>query len=453
MYRWLRILVCFLLIICLTINLSPLRAEATGLEAALVAVAPYAAPIAIAGIIIGLGVMASSNTDAFDGLVDSCTDAMTTAGYVVSGNVQGLYMDGKSYFSNSLVNAVRNWLWASGSLTSGYVGNLSKGDTFLFNPVANSFSGNNFYTLTEGPAYLFGFYRVSDSTTKYQMVVAWSGSCGNSLNVTSNGSSTSLPSSGNSGSSLYYRYNYETLNFSDYAHCPVWYDYNAIGASSYKDAVKAVVDGLAHPDKCIVSSELDVTLGNVISEDQDIEDIIVTIVPIEIDLTDYPEFQSPEEPDDSEDPKVVPFWPITTPGNYEDLLTMDQTTAQLGDTAYQPETSDPGSGSGSGGNSGTGSGSTGSWTPPSNHSQFALVDLKKYFPFCIPFDLFDFFSLLNADPVAPVFHWEIQDLYGNVYSLDIDLSEWDSVAQTFRLLQLFLFITGLAAASRKFIKW
>ena len=121
---------------------------------------------------------------------------------------------------------------------------------------------------------------------------------------------------------------------------------------------------------------------------------------------------------------------------------------------------DPGTGTnpdpGTGTNPGTGTdpdfGSS-SWQPPSDPKQFQLVDLSKFFPFCIPFDLFEFFKLLNSDPVAPVLHWEIQDLSGQTYSLTVDLSEWDSVALLFRRLQLFLFVTGLAAASRKFIKW
>ena len=117
----------------------------------------------------------------------------------------------------------------------------------------------------------------------------------------------------------------------------------------------------------------------------------------------------------------------------------------------------PDSGNGSGNNTGTDSGNPGSGgvgsVPSGAPAHFALGDLSKFFPFCIPFDLFDFFKLLNADPVAPEFSWTIQDLSGQSYSLTIDLSEWDSVAQLFRRLQLFLFVCGLAAASRKFIKW
>lgn len=43
------------------------------------------------------------------------------------------------------------------------------------------------------------------------------------------------------------------------------------------------------------------------------------------------------------------------------------------------------------------------WVPPANPGQFAL-DLTKFFPFCIPFDLYAFLTCLNADPVTPVIH-------------------------------------------------
>ena len=90
--------------------------------------------------------------------------------------------------------------------------------------------------------------------------------------------------------------------------------------------------------------------------------------------------------------------------------------------------------------------------PVSDIKHYGL-DLKDYFPFCIPFDLYEFFNVLIAEPKAPVFHWELHDLSGNTYNIDVDLSAWDSFAAVFRRMQLLLFIVGLAAASRKFIKW
>ena len=91
------------------------------------------------------------------------------------------------------------------------------------------------------------------------------------------------------------------------------------------------------------------------------------------------------------------------------------------------------------------------WEPPENPGQFAL-DLSNYFPFCIPFDLYDFVSCLRADPVAPVIEWAVPLLGGSSYSLEIDFSTFDSVAQLLRRLQLLLFCVGLAFKTRDLIK-
>lgn len=91
------------------------------------------------------------------------------------------------------------------------------------------------------------------------------------------------------------------------------------------------------------------------------------------------------------------------------------------------------------------------WEPPEDPGQFAL-DLSEVFPFCIPFDLYDFLSLLNADPVAPVIDWEIALPGGGSYPLQIDLSAFDSVAQLLRRLELLLFIVALGIKTRDLIK-
>lgn len=80
------------------------------------------------------------------------------------------------------------------------------------------------------------------------------------------------------------------------------------------------------------------------------------------------------------------------------------------------------------------------------------LDLSDYFPFCIPFDLYDFFACLNADPVAPVIAWQIPVPGGEPYPLELDLSVFDEVAQLLRRLQLLLFCVGLAFKTRDLIK-
>lgn len=120
-------------------------------------------------------------------------------------------------------------------------------------------------------------------------------------------------------------------------------------------------------------------------------------------------------------------------------MTYDQYMEQI-----QTETNPNPGGSGS-----TDSGDT--WEPPSDPGKFAL-DLSNYFPFCIPFDLYDFLACLNAEPVTPVIQWELALPGGGSYPLEIDLSPFDSVAQLLRRLQLLLFTVGLAFKTRDLIK-
>jgi len=128
----------------------------------------------------------------------------------------------------------------------------------------------------------------------------------------------------------------------------------------------------------------------------------------------------------------------------DQTLTYDQYMEQIQTEPSTTPDPDPGTGD-------NGSGTTPSGPVP-DMLPYAL-DLTDFFPFCIPFDIYDFFSALIAEPEAPKLHWEFQDLSGHTYSLDVDLSPWNGLAATFRSMQLLLFIVGLAVASRKFIKW
>lgn len=83
---------------------------------------------------------------------------------------------------------------------------------------------------------------------------------------------------------------------------------------------------------------------------------------------------------------------------------------------------------------------------------FTLPSLRNFFPFCIPFDLYDMLAAFVAEPEAPVFTFATGFL-GQVFTVDIDLSPWNSVAKTVRAIQLCICIVGLAFATRKFIKW
>lgn len=93
----------------------------------------------------------------------------------------------------------------------------------------------------------------------------------------------------------------------------------------------------------------------------------------------------------------------------------------------------------------------GDGTPP-DFNGMMLPGLKDFFPFCIPFDLYDMMQALCAEPEAPKFQFATSFL-GQVYTVDIDLSAWDNVAATIRYMVVAIYIVALAVATRKFIKW
>lgn len=91
-------------------------------------------------------------------------------------------------------------------------------------------------------------------------------------------------------------------------------------------------------------------------------------------------------------------------------------------------------------------------TPSGDPGRFGL-QLRDYFPFCIPFDLYDFFTVLAAEPEAPCFVWEVPvPQMGRTFTVEVDLSAWDSVAALFRKLELLAFIVGLGWVTREKIR-
>lgn len=87
-------------------------------------------------------------------------------------------------------------------------------------------------------------------------------------------------------------------------------------------------------------------------------------------------------------------------------------------------------------------------------NKYTFFGLEKVFPFCIPFDLIDFISVLDSEPVAPHFQWVIplsavggKDLY-----FEIDLKPFDKVAEVVRLMELLSGCVGLILLTRNIIR-
>lgn len=80
-----------------------------------------------------------------------------------------------------------------------------------------------------------------------------------------------------------------------------------------------------------------------------------------------------------------------------------------------------------------------------------LADLKNLFPFCLPFDLIDFFGVLSAEPVAPSLHGRSRGFHVTEFrrwNLEIDLSAFNEVAKIMLTMEVLVFIVGLILITR-----
>lgn len=83
---------------------------------------------------------------------------------------------------------------------------------------------------------------------------------------------------------------------------------------------------------------------------------------------------------------------------------------------------------------------------------YAVSGLEQVFPFCIPFDIYNFVSALDATPEAPVINWRFYVPGICDETITIDLSVYNNVAALLRTMELLLFCVGLAFVTRKIIR-
>lgn len=503
MSRILRTFVCLLLICCILVNLSPLKAQATGagvvaggiVKAASVSIPalwPIVASLAVVGI-TAYGI----ESGAFENIANSCYSAFESAGTWINngmaeilrtedadGNVQ-YYVDG------GMLEAVRSFCFSENIVTSTLPG------AKYYPANSNVFSDPYSFDTYDYPVYRIIFDRKS-YTDQLLTVCAVAGAT--LTRVSSSGTKQTFSPSDN-GYAIAVQTGYFDYDYLVNSGVPVVHE--STSYSMYSAVINDFLSGTLDGDSEYITN-YDVTLGYLPDRDTVLDDeTIVTFHPylskvlrtrtggpngswdpendpfkfwfgVHFADTLLDLYQTSQQAQ-IENPSVVEIPDLQEGTQYEVTVEEDEdgNKKYILNPIYDPGTNpgtgtDPGTGdgsdtdpdTGSGDNTGTDSGNSGNsgnsgstWKPPSDPTHFKLVDLSKFFPFCIPFDLFDFFKLLNADPVAPSFTWEIQDLSGQTFGLTVDLSQWDSVAQLFRRLQLFLFVCGLAAASRKFIKW
>lgn len=128
--------------------------------------------------------------------------------------------------------------------------------------------------------------------------------------------------------------------------------------------------------------------------------------------------------------------PITTP-DYEDII----------DGTFTPDTTDP--------------------TLPINPSTPDVpdvpedinfngingIDLKKFFPFCIPFDLYNFLVWLNKEPETPIIELPIViDMLHINFVLTLDLSDYEALSNILRTFLAVIYTVALMLKTRDIIR-
>lgn len=79
--------------------------------------------------------------------------------------------------------------------------------------------------------------------------------------------------------------------------------------------------------------------------------------------------------------------------------------------------------------------------------------LAEVFPFCIPFDIYAFLSAFSAERAAP--QWDVPLDLGvlGYYEIDIDFSEFETLATVVRTVELVGFCVLLAVGTKKLLGW
>ena len=438
--RLFRCVLCLVLVCCIVVNCCAIKVSAFTLTGTAIALFGDDAIALIAACVIGLGVMADTASQTsmleFRYLCDQAYDAMAAAGeWVVDGAIT-LYNCGTELWDYGvdcgIVQWLHDWLWAdSGVLGTSYLPDVTF-DSSIVNSAIYNASLHAYAVLLDCPGCAYVAY--ADSP----FIVTPRSGGGYDLKT-------------EDGSSFYsWR---EVWNSWDYHSNTAWF---GSGTIHYF--------GQANPS---VVTTYDIVLGEVALPGTEIEteygEYIVIVAP-----NGVPDTGGDGSGDDQ--PKI-PIIPVPVLPSYEETIqlpqeeiwkgnkveTEDPDTGGSTDPSTGTDTDDPDSGSNDPTTPTTGTDTDPDTQPDSPGASSTnigdyQIDLKKFFPFCIPFDLYDFFTCLNADPVAPVIEWVIPLPGGGTYPLVIDLSAFDSVAQLLRRLQLLLFCVGLAFKTRDLIK-
>lgn len=147
--------------------------------------------------------------------------------------------------------------------------------------------------------------------------------------------------------------------------------------------------------------------------------------------------ENPDQPENPENPVQKPTVPYPDPEEYPDAIPEVNPVpdTDIAPTAIPyPELPEP----------------TDTEITETN-DKITPFDLRYKFPFCLPFDIHKALTKLKGAREAPYFVWTIPFGDAGEQTVTVDLRAWDEIASILRLLELLLFIVGLAVATRNLI--
>lgn len=448
-----RLLVCLLLICSFMINLLPTRAEAISTGVAV------SAGIVASAIIYGLGVAIGEYPDDFNSLVAEFISDMETAGVVVTNGLMDVMSLGSGLFGvkSDVIQTLFSWIHDSKTINAPGVSLATSGQYYINNRIKGIYE-------TSAPAFLVAFltpngggygetlthtmdcYLVSDTIFSYNNQSCYTRSDG--LRYKSFSWTVAIDPSNLSGIKLMY--------------------------GSFNDFTSSEILDLSF------TTEQDLTLNFVANPGVSL-------------ATGYPIWHSNSVTiPNAETGEDDTYYPIAIGNSLEETQSFTQEQVWAGAGTYVDSESVPGTGDGTitvPDNATLKDILTGVLALPQSIAQavsgfFANVvsavqaipaviqaipaaitdfftitaeDLAipvtwtDFFPFCIPWDIYELVTVLDAEPEAPHFVFDVDFPYmDEPWHIDIDFSAWDPVALVLRRLELLLFVVGLAMATRNY---
>ena len=306
-----RVVVALLMVFCLVINISPVRAHAAGLGVT-VAVAGLSV---VACIIIGLGVMPGDSVLDFNNLVDDTLSHLSSIGYVdVDGMISLLKVVGASgsklYVDENLINEVRQFIINTAVLTVKH--------TFLGSDVIASrhrlASSDEKNRMIEAQAYKY--IVVIDSTSSY---------CGCCVLV------SDVPFVVTFSDDNFYRY-YTASDGNDFlfsSQGDPFYAIDKVSTVNDWSGPKSLFCDYVGSGVCTVESSLNLSFGHV----------NVTSSSITAGYTDW---SSGSLTDDDENGESHNYWPVGVGDSYSSTVVQTQDEVWTGESTYEDTSTDSG---------------------------------------------------------------------------------------------------------------